>query len=73
MSPEEITIQQRQDLEANVFAAYLLIPAPMLKKELEKLGGIDLTDDTKFDKLCKKFGVTHSCMAFRFTLINDKK
>lgn len=65
--------QKQQDLEANIFAAYLLIPANLLKKELDKMGGIDLTDDTKFDKLCKKFGVTHSCMAFRFSLTNDKK
>lgn len=67
---EEIQVQQ--DYEANVFAAYLLIPGFLLKKELKRIGGIDLTDDTKFNKLCKTFGVTHSLMAFRMTLINEK-
>lgn len=65
---EFLTIQKQQDHEANIFAAFLLIPEFMLRRELEKLGGIDLTDDTKFNKLCKKFGVTHSLMAFRLTL-----
>ena len=64
---------KQQDHEANVFAAYLLIPGFLLKKELEKLGGIDLTDDKKLNKLCKKFGVTHSLMAFRLSLQTDKK
>ncbi len=63
-------IMEQQDYEANVFAAYLLIPTELLNKELKAMKGIDVSDEKAFKSLCKKFNVSSGVMAFRLTLIN---
>lgn len=61
MTPEELREQ-----EANCFAAHLLVPSAMLRKELAKLGGVDLAGDGKdVAKLARKFGVSTTLMAVR--------
>lgn len=62
MTPEEL----RQEEEANEFAGQLLVPPAMLRKELLKLGGIDLAGDGEdVRKLARKFGVTPALIVYR--------
>lgn len=52
--------------EANYFAMHLLVPSSLLRAELDKIGGIDLSaDDGTLKKLAKKFGVSEAVIAFR--------
>lgn len=66
------TGEQRQEIEANAFAAALLMPEPLVKKELENLilDGFDLYDEREDElpiikKLAKKFEVSKAAMTFR--------
>lgn len=58
--------------EANEFAMHLLVPTEFLKRELEKLGSIDLADDTVITKLAKKFKVPITVMAIRLGQVLGK-
>ncbi len=65
MTPEQYRADDTER-EANYFAMHLLVPSAMLRKELEHVGGIDLSaDDGTLKKLAKKFGVSEAVMAFR--------
>lgn len=57
--------QEREEIEANAFAAALLMPADLLKQEIEKIGA---EDDDCVNQLARSFGV--STMAMSFRLIN---
>jgi Zn-dependent peptidase ImmA (M78 family) len=54
------------EVEANYFAMHLLVPTDALRREMDKIGGIDLSsDDGSLKKLAKKFGVSQAVIAFR--------
>ena len=53
----------QQEIEANAFAADLLMPKSMLEKELEKLGE-ELTDMDIY-RLANRFGVSQQAMELR--------
>lgn len=59
------------EMEANIFAVCLLIPADMLRAELERKP-LDWCDDTRFYKLCNLFEVTTTAMAFRMSLLKGR-
>ncbi len=62
----------QMDQEANAFAMELLMPADWLRADIEKMGGIDLTDDAALAKLAKKYRVSPQVMAIRIgELRND--
>lgn len=67
---------KRREYEANVFAVCLLIPRDELIKDLETMT-FDLGDEKGEDlkRLCKKYGVSTSAMAFRLSILkqNSKK
>lgn len=61
-----MTKQEEEHQEANEFAGYLLVPPAMLKRELVRLGGVDLAGDgIDVKALAKKFGVTETLIAYR--------
>lgn len=62
MNPDD---KETQEAEANQFAMALLMPEEMLRAEVQKLGGIDLCDDSKVKALAKKFQVPQTLMAIR--------
>jgi Zn-dependent peptidase ImmA (M78 family) len=57
--------QDKPESEANAFAMALLMPEEMIRKEVRKLKGIDLCDDTKIRILAKKFQVPLTLMSLR--------
>lgn len=54
----------RQEREANRFAAALLMPKEILKKEIKRQQ-LDLIDDTDAYVLAKRFGVSTQALGFR--------
>jgi len=58
-----------KEMEANQFAAELLMPAPFLAKAL-KGETVDLEDDDRVEELAKKFGVSTQALTFRLINLN---
>ena len=57
----------REEREANAFAAALLMPQVFLEADLRKLGDIGLHDDQKIQALAKRYGVSLQAMLIRLT------
>ena len=53
------------EAEANAFAMELLMPSDWLRDDIESMGGIDIEDDAKLEKLAKKYRVSPQVMAIR--------
>jgi len=72
------TGEERQEVEANAFAAALLMPEEMVKREMAKLSsiGFDLYNDDEdgdlriIKELAKKFKVSKAAMTFRIANLN---
>ena len=57
---------EEEEIEANIFASYLLVPPSLLAKEVEKLGGtVDLVDGETVEKLAEIFQVSVPLMTAR--------
>lgn len=56
-----------REIEANLFAAELLMPEDRLRIEVEKLGGLDIMDDndSEIKKLADQFDVSVRAMTIR--------
>ncbi len=54
----------RDEIQANMFAASLLMPAPLLRLRIEE-GHVDLGDDDQVRKLADEFQVSLAAMAYR--------
>lgn len=59
----------RNELEANAFAAALLMPEKFLVKEINKRN-FDLSDESDLKELAKLFSVSVSAMTFRIANLN---
>lgn len=57
--------EEREEIEANAFAAALLMPADLLRQAIEN---VDIEDESCLNELARLFGV--SVMAMTFRLIN---
>lgn len=57
----------REEIQANMFAAELLMPRDWLAQEFED-GGLDVGDDEALNDLARRYGVSQSAMLYR--LIN---
>lgn len=57
------------EAEANIFAVCLLVPKDLLLAEIDKMGGVDLSEDRDIIHLCKLFQVSISTMTLRFQLL----
>ena len=55
------------EIEANAFAAELLMPAGMLKDDLVKLDALDYEDEELVRQLADDYGVSLQAMIFRLT------
>ncbi len=55
-----------QEIQANAFAAELLMPASLLKEELRG-GRIDAFDDDAIKKIADRFGVSIQALSIRLT------
>lgn len=64
------TGDDKEEVEANRFAAELLIPSEMLSKELSELGVTDLLDDRAMQRLAKLFQVSVQAMSNRLISLN---
>jgi len=53
------------DAEVNAFALALLMPEPLLRADIAKMGGVDLCDDNAVEKLAKRYQVPVAAMALR--------
>lgn len=64
-------VGKRRDQEAMQFAMALLMPRDMVKREVEKMGGVELlTDDIR--KLADTFQVTPEMMAMRIQQLQSR-
>ena len=54
-----------EEREANLFAMELLMPRAWLLADIEKMGGVDLEDDTAMTNLAKRYKVSVTVMALR--------
>lgn len=62
---------ERRDQEATQFAISLLMPRRMVKREIEKMGGVQfLTDD--IERLADTFQVTPEMMAMRIQQLQSQ-
>lgn len=63
------TGEERQEVEANAFAAALLMPGDMVKSELQKMleEGLTISEDSEkwIEELSIRFKVSKSAMSFR--------
>jgi Zn-dependent peptidase ImmA (M78 family) len=53
-----------EEIEANTFAAWILIPERMLLSDI-RTSGIDLQDDDRIQELAGRYGVSQQSMSFR--------
>ncbi|RDC60700.1 hypothetical protein HME9302_01915 [Alteripontixanthobacter maritimus] len=63
------TGEDEKEVEANAFAAELLMPRSALKV----FGNIDVLDDLAIARLAKEFKVSQSAMAIRIENLNDNR
>jgi Zn-dependent peptidase ImmA (M78 family) len=79
-SPDSFTINLRNsesskgenndEREANLFAAELLMPAELLREELESVGDIELLGGSEFlEKLATKYKVSVQALTFRLAYL----
>lgn len=54
-----------QEREANLFAAQLLMPKRLLKKDISKIEEIHLLEGDEIEKLAKKYKVSAAAMTYR--------
>jgi Zn-dependent peptidase ImmA (M78 family) len=59
----------RDEKEANLFAAELLMPKRFLDKELHDIPGLDLLEDETLEELAHRYDVSQQSLAFRLTYL----
>lgn len=64
--------QEQREREANQFAMCLLMPEELVRKELKRMGGIDLADPNATKDLARRFQVSETMMAMRIGQIYGK-
>src|SRR5688572_10230391 len=64
-SPESSTGANKDEVEANRFAAELLMPEGILEQEIARLGVQDVSDDRAMQQLAKQFQVSMQAMSNR--------
>lgn len=59
------TAEDDREIEANWFAAELLMPNQWIREDVEELGGIDLENDEEIEELADKYEVSNAAMQYR--------
>jgi Zn-dependent peptidase ImmA (M78 family) len=62
-----------EEKEANLFAAELLMPARFVARDVERIGTIDLLEETVLQDLASKYGVSLQAMTFRLAYLGYMK
>ena len=62
-----------EEKESNLFAAELLMPARFLQRDLEKIEGLDLNNESVVAELAIKYGVSTLAMTFRLAYLGYTK
>lgn len=57
------------EIEANLFAAELLMPAQFVERDLANIDGIDLQDDGTIEELADKYRVSKQAMLYRLNYL----
>lgn len=57
----------RREIEANAFAAELLMPVEMLRRYIQGRGGIDLNNDREVANMARTFGVSGQALLIRLS------
>lgn len=55
------------EMEANLFAAELLMPEDLLSRDLEEAQPLDISDDSKVRRLAKRYGVSSQALMIRIS------
>ena len=58
-----------EEIEANLFAAELLMPATFLEHDLAQMDGLDLMDETQINRLANRYRVSVQAMAIRLSAL----
>ncbi len=58
-----------EEKESNLFAAELLMPSRFLQRDLEKIEGLDLNNESVVAGLADKYGVSTQAMTFRLAYL----
>ncbi|MBC7980872.1 MAG: ImmA/IrrE family metallo-endopeptidase [Armatimonadetes bacterium] len=58
-----------EEMEANLFAAELLMPASQIRKSLKAIGNLDVESDFEIDDLANKYKVSRLAMSNRLTYL----
>ncbi len=58
-----------QEMEANLFAAELLIPEAFLARDMKEAGSFDLPEDDRVAELANKYQVSQQAMTIRLTTL----
>lgn len=62
--------EDTDEMEANLFAAELLMPAKFLEVDIARHGGFDLSeDDDTVGKLAERYGVSTQAMSYRLAYL----
>jgi Zn-dependent peptidase ImmA (M78 family) len=56
-----------KEIEANAFAAELLMPEDEVRKLIVERGGLDMEDTSAIEELANRFDVSHLAMTIRLT------
>jgi Zn-dependent peptidase ImmA (M78 family) len=59
-----------EEVEANLFAAELLMPASFLDKDIQAIDYVDLDDESTIADLANKYSVSTQAMIFRLAYLN---
>lgn len=63
----------KKEQEANSFAAALLMPQALVKKEIQAYNGFDFSDSSMINELAKKFEVSTQAMSYRIINLADSE
>lgn len=70
--PRSATAEDAEEIEANAFAANLLMPSAWLHRDV-KDETLDLADETEIKRLAERYGVSKQAMIFRLAaLFSDR-
>ncbi len=62
-----------EEMEANLFAAELLMPTSFIRADLAKVGGLDLFDEDVLKSMADKYEVSTQALTYRLTYLGYVK
>jgi Zn-dependent peptidase ImmA (M78 family) len=62
-----------EEIEANTFAAWILIPERMLLSDIRSFGGMDIQDDDRVQNLATRYEVSQQSMSFRLLNLASRR